>query len=287
MLKTVIFILSSYYYEKLKPHSDILRQTFLPHSVSFQITEAEKFCVFSDSQKNSASFLRSLFVTDSPKVFDRLYDAGLYVIALYHEHNQNCSFSNALYAVEDLLQLEYRSYLEAYCRLAHLPLTILKTDRLLVRESTPDDIPDFYRIYDDPSVSRYMEPLLQSPEEERAYLQDYIRQVYGFYGFGIWSVILRENGTLIGRAGLNIREGYETPELGFVLEAAYRNRGLTYEVCRAILAYAKEELGFDHLHALVKEENTASENLLSKLGFSFSKTVTEQGGKYRLYIIDL
>lgn len=287
MLNTIIFILSSSYYEKIKPYTDTLRQTFLLHGVSLQITAAEKSSFLPDWQQSFDSCSQTLIVTDSPKTFDLLSAAGLYVIALYHENNQGCSFSHALYAVEDLLHLEYHSFLESYCRLAQIPLDILETDRLLVRESTLDDIPDFYRIYEDPSTIRYLDPLFPTLEEERAYLQDYIRHVYGFYGFGIWSVILKETGTLIGRAGLNIREGYEIPELGFVLESAYRNRGLTYEVCRAILAYAKEELCFDRLQALVKEENTASKNLLFKLGFSFSETVTEQGTEYQLYAIEL
>ena len=46
-----------------------------------------------------------------------------------------------------------------------------------------------------------------------------------------------------------------------------QGQGLAYEVCTAILAYAKEELGFEKLFARTRKENLASVMLLKKLGF--------------------
>ena len=66
--------------------------------------------------------------------------------------------------------------------------------------------------------------LFPEKEAELAYMKAYISQIYGFYGYGLWSVLLKEEGRVIGRAGLSVREGYEFPELGFVIEAAYQKR---------------------------------------------------------------
>ena len=288
----IVFVLSEYYLDFVNSHIDILNLKVSQRGTSISLIPAS--CLVTVLNSSQASFeslqtayRQTLFITDDPECFSFLSKKGLYAIALYHQHNKNQSFPGALYAVEDIFQLEYRSYVEAYQRLAGIPWDILETPRLIVRESTLSDIPDFYRIYRTPSVTDYMEPLFDDPKEETAYLEAYIKQVYGFYGFGIWTVILKETGQIIGRAGLNIREGYDLPELGFVIEANWQNQGLAFEVCDAILTYAKKELALTKLQAFVKEDNLASRHLLKKLGFSYHRDVLEKGREYQLYTITL
>ncbi len=288
MPEQIIFVLSEYYLDFVNTHIDTLNLKVAHHGTNISLIPASCLTAFLASSENlQTSYKQTLFIADEPECFCLLLQKSLYVIALYHEYNKNRSFPGALYAVEDIFQLEYRSYVEAYRRLAGIPWDILETPRLLVRESTLSDIPDFYRIYQTPSVTDYMEPLFEDPKEEAAYLETYIKQVYGFYGFGIWTVILKETGQIIGRAGLNIREGYDLPELGFVIEANWQNQGLAFEVCDAILRYAKEELDLIELQAFVKEDNLASKRLLEKLGFSYHRDVFEKGRDYQLYTITL
>lgn len=288
MLHKIIFVLSEYYFEFVNLHINILEQKVIPYRTIIELKEAAHFRdFFTKTSPCAVSFMQTLFITDTPTVLDTLLQAGFYTIALYHEHNKECSFPGARYAVEDIFQLEYCSYVEAYRRLAGIPWDILETDRLFVRESTLSDIPDFYRIYENPAITDHMEPLFEDPEEEKAYLQDYIKQVYGFYGFGIWTVILKESGQIIGRAGLNIREGYDLPELGFVIDTSCQNRGLAFEVCSAILKYASDKLEFDRLQAFVKKENLASKKLLKKLGFAYSRKALENDREYLLYTVEL
>ena len=284
MLKKIIFILSEDYFTFIKEHFYTIEQTVTPHGASIELFTNSRF---SQNRNIILPTTETLFITDTPETLRYLLQVHAYVIALYHEKNKHCSFPGAHYAVENIPELEYRSYEETYRRLAGLPWKILETERLLVRESTPLDIPDFYCIYQHPSITNHMEPLFENPEEEKAYLEDYIKQVYGFYGFGIWTVLLKETGKVIGRAGLNIREGYSYPELGFVIDTAFQNRGLAYEVCTAILQYAREELELDCLQAFVKSGNTASIKLLEKLGFLFDREILEGTQDYLLYRIFL
>ena len=202
---------------------------------------------------------------------------------LYHEKNKDKTFPPVRYGMEDLFLLEYRSYEEVFKRLAGLPWNILETDRLKVRESTVEDVDEFYRIYSDPSITYYMEDLYQKREEEEAYMKAYIDQIYGFYGYGLWTILLKETGEVIGRAGLSVREGYELPELGFVIDTAYQKKGYAFEVCGAILTYAKEELDFDKVQAMVNEKNAASLKLLDRLGFEFQSNVVVSDYDYKLF----
>ena len=54
-------------------------------------------------------------------------------------------------------------------------------------------------------------------DKETQYIQDYIKNVYEFYGFGMWTVVEKASGQVIGRAGVSYREGFSLPELGFMI----------------------------------------------------------------------
>lgn len=283
MLKCVIYRVTAYGYNILSDKMRVMEEVMSLSSLSLIIENEEKKS-FGDDYFQSLPYDKEeiLFVTDSPIEIAKLFAAGCYAIAFYHEENREAVFSEAQYAVEKVEELVPASYEQAYRRLAGLPWDILETEHLKVRESTLSDVEDFYRIYATPSITYYMEDLFGDRADERAYMEAYIRHVYGFYGFGLWTVLHKGEDRVIGRAGLSIREGYDSPELGFVIDAAYQRKGYGYEVCRAILHYAKDELGFEMIHALVKEENTASLKLLRKLGFYIQQKVEESGGEYLL-----
>ena len=293
MLKYVVFPVTSYYYEILAVQEKKIRDGLRAGGIGLSITDIgstdgngdEKGGQLIGKCPQEADWPEeTLFVTDSCVYFNCLRAEGRYAVALYHEGNRGSFFEGASYGVENVQELPLRSYEEAYRRLAGLPWDILETERLKVRESTVPDVEDFYRIYAEPSITYYMEGLYQDPEEEKAYMEAYIKQAYGFYGYGLWTVMRKTDNRIIGRAGINVREGYELPELGFVIERESQRKGYGLLVCWAFLVYAKEELGFERVQALVQEENNASAALLERLGFEYERNVTEQGTEYRLMI---
>ena len=129
--------------------------------------------------------------------------------------------------------------------------------------------------------------LFEDRDEEQRYIRDYIEKVYGFYGFGMWTVCLKETGEVIGRAGLSMREEFEEPELGYVIGEKWQRRGIAEEVCREILAYGRDELGFEQVRALMHPENKASKRLCGKLGFCYKAEITLDGELYDLYTVEL
>lgn len=194
-------------------------------------------------------------------------------------------FSGIPYAVTDTENLDERYLEKIWQRYRGIPWEICRTKRCLVRETTPADVESFYRIYRDKSITAYMENLFAEPEKELQYIKDYIEKVYGFYGFGMWTVCLKETGEVIGRAGLTLREGYEDPELGYVIGKAWQRQGIAAEVCREILSYGREELGFEKIRALVHPENVASKGLCHKLGFRYTGETETDGVIYDSYIL--
>lgn len=221
-----------------------------------------------------------LYVTDDAAEAEALREAGEAVLIYLHPGNAGQDFSGFLFAVEDPEDLEPEYVERVYRRLKGLPWKILETARCLVRETTPEDVDAFYRIYSDPGITKYMEGLYPEVEQEKQYVREYIEKVYTFFGFGVWTVVERESGAVIGRAGLSYREGFEDPELGFIIGVPWQRKGYAREVCEAILAYARDALEFGRIQALVETENFASLELCEKLGFSFHAGVSLNGKEY-------
>ncbi|MCM1144855.1 MAG: GNAT family N-acetyltransferase [Blautia sp.] len=227
----------------------------------------------------------TLYVTDMADCQSALQKRKLPVVLYFHEGNRDEKFSLVGYAIEKIEEVEYESLELAYLRLIGQPWTILETDRCVIRETTVNDVDSFYEIYKEPAITEYMEDLYADRGEEIAYIQDYIRNVYGFYGYGMWTVLEKAGGQVIGRAGVSWREGYDVPELGFLIAVPYQRQGYAYEVCRAILAYAGEELGFARLQAVIMEGNEKSKALCEKLGFSYEDKLEIGGVRYERMLL--
>ena len=226
----------------------------------------------------------TLFVTDSAACADRLTEKGFCAAALEGGENAAERFDGIKYVFSEPEEVDLDSYIKAYQRIKGIPWSILQTKRCIIRETTIDDVDELYKIYSDPDMTRYMEGLFPDPEDEKRYMKDYIDKVYGFTGFGVWSIIEKETDELIGRAGLSIRKGFDYPEIGFLISKSRQNMGYAKEVISAVLDYGKSVLGFGLVQALVKKGNIISINLLKKLGFRIERMVEVEediyGGKY-------
>lgn len=209
-----------------------------------------------------------LFISDNADVCRLAIEGGCSCIAyLTEEGTEQGDFSAIRYAVLSLANLDGR-YLERVCRrCAGLPWEILRTKRCVVREMTTADVPSFYKIYQEPSITAHMEGLFSDPNQEIEYVRSYIKNVYEFYEYGLWTIVDKQSGQIIGRAGLSWREETETVEIGYVIAVPFQRKGYAFEVCSAVLQYAWEELELKEVAAYIKEENEASVLLCRKLGF--------------------
>lgn len=154
------------------------------------------------------------------------------------------------------------------CRKAGRPVEIAKTERLLIRETIMEDVPKLYEIRQRTGMGGHTEPACPTLKEEMEFMEAYIRHMYAFYDFGLWTVLERENGRIAGRAGLFpskiLDEGVE---MGYMIAPDFRRRGYGTECCRAILAYAFQVLDLPDIHVLIDVRNRASVRTVGKIGF--------------------
>ena len=218
-----------------------------------------------------------IYLADTPSDLENLLKKGEFAVPVLASADELGSFPHTDYVITeaslndpDTLDMDY--LYRIYKRLAGKPWEILRTKRTIIREMTVEDVDAFYEIYSMPGITDYMDPLFEDPEDEREYTRNYIKNIYGFYGYGLWTVLDKNTGRVIGRAGVSNIEGCDYPDLGFVIRQEYQNKGYAFEVCSAIISLCQNELKFDKIGARVRPSNEASIRLLSKLGFTISHT---------------
>lgn len=227
---------------------------------------------------------KTILITDMTEYFVKSLSLQMPGVVYLHKLNRKMPFTNMTYAITSLEELPIEYLQRVYQRFFHIPWEILRTKRCLVREITVDDIDELYEIYKDKEITMYMESLFEDKEEEIEYTRKYIQTMYGFYGFGMWIVERLDNGRIIGRAGLSVREEYEDLELGYVIRKDEQRKGYGEEVCEAIIRYAVEELEVQSLNAFIHPDNLNSVKLISKLEFEKKEKVNIDGAALDRYI---
>lgn len=95
-------------------------------------------------------------------------------------------------------------------------------------------------------------------------------------GFGLWAVVLRENGEMIGQCGITQQriDDDEVIEVGYLFQRARWHRGYAVEAASACRDWAFETLPIDDLYAKVRSTNVASMNVAIRLGMTVRRTFT-------------
>ncbi len=161
-----------------------------------------------------------------------------------------------------------------YMKLLHAheqgePADIADTGRLLIREMAVRDLPDVYRLYDTLAGCPFVEALYPW-DKELEFTENYIKNMYGFYQYGLWLVFEKETRRLVGRAGIENRviDGVQRQELGYLVGKPWQRKGYAMEMASAIMKYAFCELELDEIFICTCKENKPSVSLAKKLGFS-------------------
>ena len=154
-------------------------------------------------------------------------------------------------------------------RKAGIPVEIARTDQLLIRETIDSDISELYRIGTDQAVRKYIAPMQPTLEEEIVYTKAYVRHMYAFYDFGLWTVLEKDaygQERVIGRAGLFPSERLAGQiEMGYMIAPECQGNGYGKEAAETVLRYAFNVLDLEKVHLFSEKENKASVKLAETL----------------------
>ncbi len=161
---------------------------------------------------------------------------------------------------------------------------MIETRRLRLREWRWDDIDELARIYAQPDVERYLEPVDRTGTEDHV---AYLVAHWEHEGFGTWAVEA-ETSRFIGRIGLlrHVDWPGEPVEVGWTLDRSLWGRGLATEGGAASLRHGFEVLGLDRVISITDPDNAASRRVMEKLGLTRRGQRFWRNGEHVWYAID-
>lgn len=143
-----------------------------------------------------------------------------------------------------------------------------------MRRFTLDDLDELVRLRADPEVMRYIG---DQPRERVAQRLQYYISHYESHGLGMWAVIHKQAGAMIGWCGLIFLDETPEVEVGYGVSRDYWGQGLMTEAARASLRYGFETIGLERIVAVAMPENTGSRRIMEKLGMRYEKMAHHYG----------
>ena len=135
---------------------------------------------------------------------------------------------------------------------------MIETERLILREYTPEDFDALYEIVSDPeTMAHYPAPFDEA--RTRRWIKWNLEN-YAQHGFGLWAVVLKETGEFIGDCGLTLQniDGEMLPEIGYHIHKKYWRRGFAKEAARAVRDWAFQNTEYPVLYSYMKYTNEGS-----------------------------
>lgn len=212
-------------------------------------------------------------------------------------------FENVCIHAAKLPQAYFR---RIWCKSQGRPVLIAETERLIIRESSVEDAAAFWELYSDRECQKYLEaPAVDDAEARpgagvegrelqlaayRQYITEYRNGQYAFWEYGMWTVVEKASGAVVGRAGLEqqiweaVREEPvqasgdaeaargqgcadtgQVISLGYALLPQFRGRGYAAEACLAILEYCRECEYAETVYVKIDAENVPSRKVYERL----------------------
>ena len=162
----------------------------------------------------------------------------------------------------------------------------LKTPSLDLRLMQPSDLDDLLKIFGDPKVMASFNEAPFDRERTRRWMQRNLEH-QDLHGYGLFSVILRSEGLLIGDCGLEHMEvdGEQVVELGYDIRSDYWNQGFATEAARAVRDYAVNQLKLPRVISLIRIGNEASRRVSEKIGMRCVARIDRNGITYWKYAV--
>ena len=166
-----------------------------------------------------------------------------------------------------------------------VPQPIIETERLTLRELTEGDAAFILRLLNEPAFLEYVgDKGVRTLADARRYIREGPISSYKQHGFGLYLVQHGEDGCSIGMCGLLKRNSLDDPDIGFGFIPEYWSQGFATESALAVLSRAKSQHGLSRVVAITAPHNSASIQVLEKIGLRFEKTLCLTEGSPEIFL---
>ena len=159
-------------------------------------------------------------------------------------------------------------------------MTVISTERLLLRQWQPQDKQPFAAMNADPEVMRYF-PSTKSGQESDDSIE-YFRNSIEQKGWGLWATEIRRSGEFIGFIGIHSPQQQFSfspcVEIGWRIGNNFWRRGYASEGAQAVLKFAFEQTELVEIVSMTPKLNTPSIGVMEKIGMTDSQKNFEHPG---------
>jgi ribosomal-protein-alanine N-acetyltransferase len=147
---------------------------------------------------------------------------------------------------------------------------IIESERLILRQVTLEDAPDFFACQSDPDVFRYAGRSEETSLESAQHMLNILFKRHQEQTMLSWAIVLKENLRFVGR--FQIEEWSDENHraaVGYLLCKQYWGKGYATEVLLAAIAYLFEQTTVNRIDTFAWSENIASTRVMEKAGMRF------------------
>lgn len=150
----------------------------------------------------------------------------------------------------------------------------LQTERLYMRPIKVTDIQDIFECWmQDEEVSRYMFWKSSNHIKDTEEFVEYELGMLESDKWYRWLIFLKETDELVGTCLIYFNEEENNWDISYNLAKKYWGNGYITEAMQKVMDYAVEKLHIKECIAIHAVENSASGNVIQKLGFHYEKEV--------------
>lgn len=143
---------------------------------------------------------------------------------------------------------------------------IIETERLILRKMDLEDYSALCKILQDEDVMYAYEHAFSDDEVDEWLKKQLVR--YETDGIGLWAVVLKENGEVIGQCGLTkqLWWGENIVEVGYLFRKDFWHKGYATEAAVACKDYAFNRLGEKRVYSIIRDLNLPSRRVALRNG---------------------
>ena len=135
---------------------------------------------------------------------------------------------------------------------------MIETKRLILREMTEEDYDALYAVLADSDIMQHY-PYTFDETRVRGWISRN-QERYKIFGFGLWAVVLKEIGEMIGDCGLTMQliGGQIKPEIGYHIRGDQQRKGYATEAARDCRDWTFRNTPFNVIYSYMKYTNVPS-----------------------------
>ena len=148
------------------------------------------------------------------------------------------------------------------------PFPILKTERLVLRQMSMQDVGEVFFLRSDEEVTKYSgRKRAETLDEAISHIQLVTDSLNSNEGI-CWVITLKDEPRMIGSLGLwrLIKQHYRA-EIGYTLHPTHQGRGIMHEAMTAVIDYGFRVMKLHSIEANITPLNKASQRVLERCNF--------------------